>query len=174
MKRLFQFAVLALAALSVASCKEKKSDDIIIIRKPAAARQNAPQRMGDTTERKTVKWVGAEYKLTVSRKADTSLPLAADGGIKYYDNRITISIERTDGTVFFNRTFTKSDFRPYVDKMYYDNGALVGIVFDKVDGTNMLFAASVGSPDKSSDEIVPLTVTVSSLGAVTIDKSAME
>jgi len=32
------------------------------------------------------------------------------------------------------------------------------------------FAASVGSPDKSSDEYVPLVLTVNNLGTVSISK----
>ena len=36
------------------------------------------------------------------------------------------------------------------------------------EGTDLVFAASVGNPDKSSDEYVPLVLKISKLGTVTI------
>ena len=79
-------------------------------------------------------------------------------------------ILRSDGSEFFSRTFTKADFKPYVDNAYYKDGALLGIVFDKAQGSQLRFAASVGSPDKSSDEYVPLVLTVNNQGAVAISR----
>ena len=70
---------------------------------------------------------------------------------------------------FFNHTFTKVDFRDYIDGTYSD-GALVGIVLDRAEGDNLLFAASVGSPDKMSDEYIPLLLKVSRQGKVSISK----
>lgn len=174
MKHLLRICIALLTVTAVMACKQKKQDDIIIIRKPAAAKQDSPQRMGDTTKETRVRWLGADYSLEISMTADPSLPLATDGTKRYYDNRVSMRIKRADGTVFFDRTFTKADFRQYVDKMYYDDGALLGIVFDKAEGSRLSFAASVGSPDKSSDEFVPLTITVSNLGAVSIEKSTVE
>jgi hypothetical protein len=174
MRKAIYFCMIVLAVVMSVSCKEKKQDNIIIIRKPLAAKQTRPQRIGDQVKEREIYWVGANYRVVVSTKADTSLPLATDGSSKYYDNRITIRILRADGTEFFNRSFTKADFRPYVDETYYDNGALVGIVFDKVVGNTLQFAASVGSPDRSSDEFMPLTLTITNLGAVAIEKSASD
>ena len=78
-----------------------------------------------------------------------------------------MKILRKDGTVFFNRTFSKADFINQIDASYKD-GALLGVVYDKCDGNNLYFAASVGSPDKSSDEYVPLKMTLSRTGGVSI------
>ena len=72
--------------------------------------------------------------------------------------------------MFFNRTFSKADFVSYVDEAYRKNSALLGIVFDKAEGNYIQFAVSVGSPDKMSDEYVPLVMKVSNLGAITIHK----
>ena len=49
-------------------------------------------------------------------------------------------------------------------------GALLGIVFDKAEGDNLCFAASVGSPDITSDEYLPLVLKISRMGAVSISK----
>ena len=109
--------------------------------------------------------------MLVERKADESLPLADDGqGNKYYDNRITVKIVRKDGSEFFNRTFVKEDFSAYVDALYKKNSALLGIVLDRAEADYLVFAASVGSPDKMSDEYVPLVMKVSRFGDVKISK----
>ena len=57
-----------------------------------------------------------------------------------------------------------------VDAEYLKKSALLGIVFDRVDGNNIVFAASVGQPDVLSDDYVPMLVTVSRSGNVTISK----
>lgn len=40
----------------------------------------------------------------------------------------------------------------------------------KAEGNNLCFAASVGSPDITSDEYVPMVLKISNLGAVNISK----
>lgn len=175
MMKILKYCVLLSAIVAIASCKEKKSSDIIIAHKPVVVhKQHTTLRTGDMTRNMAVKWLGAVYEVIIDVKADPSLPLATDGISKYYDNRITLRIERSDGTEFYNRTFSKADFKPYVDGSYYKDGALLAIVFDKVEGNNLHFAASVGSPDKASDEFVPLEITVSNLGATTVAKSIAE
>ena len=167
--------LLALVTMSVAiclaSCGGKKEKTDIIARKPIVVRAKETRAMGDHRESRKVQWIGASYTVDTEFKADKSLPLISDGEQKYYDNRATVKILRKDGTVFFNRTFSKADFSNQIDASYKD-GALLGVVYDKCDGDNMYFAASVGSPDKSSDEYVPLVVKISRFGDVSIKKDA--
>ena len=167
--------LLALVTMSVAiclaSCGGKKEKTDIIARKPIVVRAKETRAMGDHRESRKVQWIGASYTVDTEFKADKSLPLISDGEQKYYDNRATVKILRKDGTVFFNRTFSKADFINQIDASYKD-GALLGVVYDKCDGDNMYFAASVGSPDKSSDEDVPLVVKISRFGDVSIKKDA--
>lgn len=162
---------LPLLFLGVVSCKDKPQSNIIIAHRPMVVHQQKPQVIGDAVRTSNISWVGSKYTVKVSIKCDTSLPLATDGSTKYYDNRVNISILRADGSSFFNRTFTKSDFKPYVDDSYYDGGALIGIVFDKVAGESLKFAVSVGNPDKTTDEFIPLELTVSHVGGVSIEKA---
>lgn len=82
--------MMALALLTVASCKEKKKDYIIVTHKPIVVKSQKPRAMGDTQQSRHVSWLGNTYTVTVSLKADPSLPLASDGEQKYYDNRITL------------------------------------------------------------------------------------
>ncbi len=166
-------AVIAMAFLctmALWSCKKKTSSNVIIVKKPVVVKARKPQKTGDATSVNQVKWMGGSYKIEINLKADTSLPLASDGVDRFYDNRVNIRILRSDGSEFFAGTFTRENFKPYVDNAYYKDGALLGIVFDKVDGNLLRFAASVGSPDRSGDEYVPLVLTVNKLGTVSISK----
>jgi hypothetical protein len=164
--------VLAFGVLmGVVACKEKKQNDVIITTKPVPEAKKPTQKVGDYETTTPVDWVGSTYQVLVERKADESLPLADDGqGNKYYDNRITVKIVRKDGSEFFNRTFVKEDFSAYVDALYKKNSALLGIVLDRAEADYLVFAASVGSPDKMSDEYVPLVMKVSRFGDVKISK----
>lgn len=160
-------AIFVAMALWTACTSKPKSNDIIA-RKPAKVAPKPTQTMGDYSQNRTVNWLGSAYTLCVERKADKDLQLAKDeSGNKYYDNRIKLVIRRSDNSEFFNRTFSKADFTEYVGNDYKD-GALLGIVFDHADADNLYFAASVGSPDKMSDNYVPLVMTVTRLGAVKI------
>ena len=143
---------LPLLFLGVVSCKDKPQSNIIIAHRPMVVHQQKPQVIGDAVRTSNISWVGSKYTVKVSIKCDTSLPLATDGSTKYYDNRVNISILRADGSSFFNRTFTKSDFKPYVDDSYYDGGALIGIVFDKVAGESLKFAVSIEKANNEDEQ----------------------
>lgn len=159
-----------LSAVFFAACADKPKSNDIIAKKPVKAVPKPTQTMGDYSQNRSVEWLGSTYIVSVERKADTSLPLAVDeSGNKYYDNRITVSILRSDGSEFFKRTFTKANFDEYVGDDY-KVGGLLGIVFDHAEGESLCFAASVGSPDKMSDNYVPLVMKVSRVGGVAITK----
>lgn len=170
MGKLAKCCLLALAMMTMAACKDKKQDDIIIVRKPTVAEKQKTRKTGDMNVEKTVNWAGAQYDISLRLRADASLPTATDGVTDYYDNCVTLSISRPDGTPFLSRKFTKNDFRQYVDNAYYKDGALLGFVFDKVEGGNLKFAVTVGNPDRASDEFAPLALSVSPSGAVSIKK----
>ncbi|MCR5131476.1 MAG: DUF4738 domain-containing protein [Prevotella sp.] len=170
-KNELKLLLMAITVMGMSSCKEKKQSEDIITTKPKVEVKKPTQKVGDYETTTPTEWVGSTYQVYVQRQADPSLPLADDGqGNKYYDNKITVKITRKDGSVFFSRTFTKSDFDAYVDPLYKKNSALLGIVLDKAEGDNLAFAASVGSPDKMSDEYVPLVLKISRFGDVKISK----
>ena len=124
--------------------------------------------MGDYEQSRQIEWLGNTYTVEVSFKADPALPIVEDGSQRFYDNRISLRIVRKDGTEFFSKTFTKADFEPYLNSDYGRDGALLGIVFDRIAAGQLVFAASVGSPDKSSDEFIPLVMKISRFGEVSI------
>lgn len=171
MKRMIPILFAALVMGGFSSCSEKKRSDVIIAPKPQAPKPKKTQKMSEYEQARDVEWLGSTYKVIVKRVADADLPLAqGDDNTKYFDNKITVRILRKDGTEFFNRTFLKADFTGYLDEHTKNSGALLGLVFVEADGNNLSFAASVGSPDVTSDEYVPLVVKISRMGAVSVGK----
>ena len=172
MKRIDYILIGLLAISSLTACTEKKKSNIIIAPKPVAKVVNkATQKMSDYEQTREADWVGSHYKVVVKRSSDKELPvLQLDENTKYYDNRISVKVLRSDGSEFFNRTFTKKDFTSYIDKHTQDMGALLGIVYVKAEGDYLYFAASVGSPDVTSDEYVPMVLKISRMGSISISK----
>jgi len=171
MNKIFTIILTASFALGVMSCQEKKNNDTIITQKPVVQQKKGTQSMQSYENTSEKEWINGKYKIVTSRKPDNTLPLAQDGqGQKYYDNVISVTVSRADGSVFFDRKFTKDDFRQFLTDDFSKNGALLGIVFDKIDGNNLVFGASVGNPDIMSDEYLPLVLTVSNFGQVSIKK----
>lgn len=171
MKIIPTLLIASVVALSLAACDNKKQNNDIIAKKPAVKAPASPVKMQDYNHRESVDWLGQQYGITINRRADTSLPVVADdAGGKYYDNRIEVKVLRPDGSVFFDRAFTKDDFASQVGNDYIKKSALLGIVIDRVEDGSLVLAASVGSPDVLSDEYVPLLITVSRTGGVSISK----
>lgn len=168
--KFFYTLCLAASALLATGCSRKQESQVIIIKKPVVLKPGKPQRMGDYTHSQSVDWMGSRYTVETRLQAVDSLPLATDGARRFYDNSVRIRIVRADGSDFFNRTFLKRNFKEYVEQSFYDGGALLGIVFVRVEGRALVFGASVGNPDKSSDEYVPLIVRVDNFGNVSISK----
>lgn len=172
MRKLPFILLSCLLLASMVGCQDKPKNEVIITKMPPKRAVNKDTlRVGDYSQSRDVEWVGATYTVEVNRQADSSLPIVRDdNGQRYFDNTILVRVYRQDGSVFFNRQFTKKDFDAYVDEPYRKNGVLLGIVLDKAEGDFIYMAASVGSPDKSSDEFVPLVVKISRMGSVSISK----
>lgn len=164
-------SVLALTfvGLITTSCGKKKQHDDIIVQETEAPQPQAPIRMQDYKDVKDVQWLGKQYQIEVSRTACDSLAMVKDEtGQQFVDNRIVLRVIRQDGTVFCTKTFTKSAFNTCLDDDYRKTGILEGFVFDKAEGNQLIFAASVCHPQ--TDEYIPMVVTVSNFGEVGIAK----
>jgi hypothetical protein len=169
MKKIQLLAALLMAVLAISCGKKKESKDIIV---PTAevVKPKAPISMQPYNQQQEVKWLdNRSYQVFINRVADDSLRMVQDEtGQKFVDNRITLRVIRADGSVFFKKVFTKATFDAQLDDDYRQTGILEGLVFDKVDGNNLVFAGSVSHPQ--TDEYIPLVVTVSNFGNVTIKR----
>ena len=152
-------------------CLKIKDTNNIITHKEEKKRPKPIQKVGDFSQTRVVSWLGHNVKITTERLADKDLSLVQDeNGNKYYDNKITLKIQRSDGSIFLERVFYKSDFSKFIDTSADKTTALLGVVFDRINGDHLLFAASVGSPDNMSDEFIPLVLKVSKSGSLSIYK----
>jgi len=157
----------AMAALSLEGCKEKRDNGDIITQKVVKKKPAGPMAMQKYTQRKDIDWNGSNMVCEIRREPDDSLQMVTDEtGQKHIDNRITLTISRSDGSVFFKKTFTKASFDSYIDDDYRKTGILEGLVFDKVDGSRLRFAASVSHPQ--TDEYIPLVVDISRQGTIAV------
>ena len=160
---------LSLVGLITVSCGKKKQHDDIIVQETETPQPQAPIRMQDYKDIKDIQWLDKQYQIEVTRTADDSLKMVKDEtGQQFVDNRITLRIIRTDGSIFCTKTFTKSAFDGCLDDDYRKTGILEGFVFDKAEGNQLFFAASVCHPQ--TDEYIPMVVTVSNYGEVGIAK----
>lgn len=172
MKKTSTWLVFSALAVLVIACGKKEENKNIIVKKQTVSKAPVKtEKMEDVDFEKNVDWVGSVYKVSVRRFCDESLPMVEDEyGNKYYDNKITIQVTRKDGSEFFNRTFTKSDFSSCLNDDFRKNGALLGLVFTEADGDNLKFAGSIGSPDQLSDEQIPVVLILNRMGAVSIKR----
>jgi len=172
-KKLLSF--ICIAVMCCSACTEKKPVRKDIIVPPIKQEKpKGPQKMTQTRQEREVEWLGNTYKVSIFRQVDTSLPIVKDeNSQEYYDNTIALRIQRADGSDFINRTFKKNDFTSHItDNKFAQDGALLGIVFDKDrsdnDPSHLYFATSVGSPDFRSDEFIPLILIIDRNGNMTI------
>ena len=154
----------------IPGCKEKKQSEEIITSRVEEQKPSGPVRIQAYADSKEVQWLGRTYTVEWKRTPDDSLRMVKDeNGQKYVDNRVAIRVVRTDGSVFFQKSFTKSAFTAYLPEKYNRMGILEGLVFDEVDGNHLVFAASVSLP-QTEDEYIPLEVRVDNFGNVAIER----
>ncbi len=154
--------------LFLASCKseQKKSEDIIT-HKIVKIEPQAPIRMQDDMRQTKCEVNGKTITCEVVRRADESLGMVKDEiGQEFIDNRITLTVTRADSTVILKHTYTKHDFDAHLTDGYRQGGILEGLVFDRVEGDTILFAASVSLPQ--TDEYIPLTISLTQNGATKV------
>ena len=169
MRNIIPTLAIGLMAAAVCGCGGKKETDTIITTKVEKAKPTAPIRMQDYTQERKFEWNGSEMTSEIRRTADDSLAMVADEtGQKFVDNRIELVVRRADGSTFFKKTFTKNTFDKHLDDDYRQTGILEGLVFDRVKGSTLRFAASVSHPQ--TDEYIPLVVSVTRAGQMSIER----
>lgn len=169
MKQIKTLVIAAIALMLLAACGGKKQSEDIITKRTEVAKPKAPERMQDYTDDRDVSWIGKTYHVALHREPCDSLPMVTDEtGQQFVDNVFSLTVTRTDGSIFFSRHFTKKDVTRYLDDDYRQTGIFEGLVFDRAEGDNLIFAASVGHPQ--TDEYIPLVITLSRMGDLSITR----
>lgn len=169
MNRIICYIAVAIVIGSVSSCKEEKKREDIIITKVERKAPTGPISMQEYTQTTDVEWNGENVVCEINRKADASLPnVTNESGQKFIDNKISLRIKYQDGSILFEKVFTKSDFSAALDDDYRKNGVLEGLVYDKREDRFLKFAASVSLPQ--TDEYIPIVLLVSKNGAINISR----
>lgn len=152
--------------LILSACGGKKQTDEIIIERDAVE-EHHPGVLGmpANPQERSIEWIGdAKYHYSIVRSQDKSLPHVTNHDQEYYDNSIMLVVKRSDGSVFFEKKFTKKDFERVLPDMFRENGVLLGMNFEKVDGNNLRFVVSVGSPDENNEEFYLIMLTLNNQG----------
>lgn len=162
----------ALVCLLAWGCEKKKESTTIIIPKQTVVKPAdtiAWMERSETT--RDIAWLNSNYSIRVVRQSVDSLPLAKDEiGNRYYDNVIHVTVSRGDGSKFFDKKVTKKMFSEFLTEEMKENGALLGVVFDRIEDNRLRFAGSVGSPDIQSDTYVPIIMLVDKDGHVSLQR----
>ena len=169
MKRLIIFAGLGVLIAVLAACGGKKKSEDIIAPRIEKVQLKAPIRMQDYTDERDVAWIGKTYHVAIARKSSDSLEMIKDEvGQRCADNIFTVTVSRSDGSVFFKRSFTKASLNSYLDDDFRKTGLFEGFVYDKAEGVWLVFGASVGHPQ--TDEYIPLVIRLSRMGELVIKR----
>ena len=155
--------------VAFSACKETKKTTDIIVKKEVKKAPAEPVRMQEYDQTSEATLANSHLTCNIHRQAVDSLAMVKDDtGQKYYDNSISLTITRDDGSTFFRRTFTKQSFDSCLDEDYRRSGILEGLVFDKVSDGALRFAASVSHP--GTDEYIPVVITIDRFANVSVKR----
>lgn len=166
------YIVFCAVALLIASCasRSKSGEDVQVLMKDSTV-TSAPQRMQVSDTKVTITYKGKEYRSSVVRRPDDSLPVVKnEQGEKFVDNSITLRIT-CGGKQIVDKVFTKESFASLVDARFMKYAILEGLVYDKTTPQGILYAASICYPQ--TDLYVPLRLTVSADGKISMAKEEL-
>ena len=161
---ILSFAHFLIFSLSGCGSKDTKKDAWVAPEHEVVTRQMPDLSLSDSI------MVGTrQYAYSIERTPCDSLQKVKDDmGDLYLDNTIHLTLQR-NGSVYFDKTFTKATFKKDIDDDFYDNAILDGIRFLKVEpGQGAIFSFAVSYPD--SDMSVPFLMTISDSGSFTFVK----
>lgn len=171
MKGIYASVFIALGVLVLSSCEEKKKTQDIIAPKPVVKAPSGPVKMQGYNHSEKVEWGGRAFTVSINRVVDDSAPVFSDeSNNKYYENKITLVVKSSDGSEFFRREFTKQSFSQIIDNTYLSKSTILGLAVDHVDAHSVVFVASVGCPDQLSDDFIPINLTLSDSGSLSMKK----
>lgn len=159
------------AACSSQPKSEKEQQKTLIKDNTLADNNQTPERMQVSDKQENVVFRGKEYRSSVTRRPDESLPLVKnEEGERFIDNRIYLRLTGGGKTVI-DKAFTKADFAQIVDARFLQHAILEGLVFDHTTPQGFVYAASVAYPN--SDLYVPLRLTITPDGKIQLSKDEL-
>lgn len=177
MRKFYAVLVVVLCAGVFMACeKEKKStvNNILVPPHEEVVPDTIIHKMNVIDATDTAHWLGSVYQIDTHRFTSDSLSYVTDNnGKRVRNNIIHVIIKRKDGSVFFDKKFTKSAFEPYLDKDYLARSVLLGLVYNGSE-KDIELLGSVGNPDILTEEFVPFNVHINKLGEVRIEKAAFK
>lgn len=164
---------IAFGMVVLTSCKSEKKEiqeeQQRIFQVESVNEETGLQQMQVSRIEQAVNCKGKKYQLSVVREPSDELPqVKSDMGL-FRDNRISVKISRENGTVLFEKVFTKNDFAAYLTPEYLSHSVMEGVVFDdeKTNEKNVLaLVASVSYP--MTDLYTPFTIVISDAGKMSI------
>ncbi len=143
----FGITVLLLSA-TFCACGSGKSDktDASADSTAQKAVSDAPYAEPSQSNTYTATLAGRHFEISISRKADQSLPTVTDElGKKFYNNRVEVTI-KADGEEFFSHSYTREAFQEFLSESEKQGTVLLGMAFDseKSDGHAIRLGAQIG------------------------------
>ena len=164
---------LVFASLVLVGCKKQKESRHIVTTIEETTVTDEPKVIGDDKNHASFGWGDKVYTARWERVADKNVIVTDGDGQKYYDNRISLSVEGPNGVIFEN-TFAKDNFLSYINTDYIKpaHSALMSIAFSRIakDG-NAVFLATIGSPEPMSDEFMLVQIVIDKKGNMVLQKS---
>ena len=163
------YIVACVVVLSLISCtsRNRNGEDVQILMRDSTV-VTAPQRMQVSDTKTTITYRGKEYRSSVVRRPDESLPVVKnEQGERFVDNSITLRIT-CGGRQVVDKVFTKESFASLVDAKFMKYAILEGLVYDKTTPQGIVYAASVCYPQ--TDLYMPLSITITADGKMSIQK----
>lgn len=154
--------LLAVGLTVLTACKKTTNTNANIITTDYEMPEpQAPIKMTEERSENVVKWGEKDYTVMIVRTPIDSLAMVTNEyGQEFVDNAIHLTITRTDGSTFFNRTFTKSSFASSISEDYRRDGLLTNIRFYEADNNTLTFIACVNYPQAMDDEAAILELTI--------------
>ena len=139
---------MAVLVISALSCGGNKNDKEVAATDTVQQAQAIEKPYADSpsTYAQSVKLGGHEFIISITRKADPSLPVVEDElGKKFYANRVEVNIT-TEGRDFFHKSYTREAFEDFLSKEELQGTVLLGMAYDsdKSDAHAIRLGAQVG------------------------------
>lgn len=160
-KLLFYIFILGVTAFAV-SCgnNSKQVDEAEVLDEwPEPEPVAGVQIFGNGSDSCTFKMGDKQYLAKVSRITEGRDTVYTDDGNKYIDNAYKLTV-LSGGSTLMNYTFTKSDFRAYIDSKYIDlsKSVISALVYVPSEDTNATFYATVEMPGMSKEMTIKISM----------------